>query len=168
MPENIDNVDDTDEGSDGGAIQAARDAASRWEAKAKEAVRQAETAKEEAVAEVRREQISTSLMKKAGFEGLADVFASEVDGELTDQAAEKWLTGRGLKATTENIETAQGTDSAAGGLEAVASLGSQVASAATGSTDTTFDGRMDKVADGFKGSALDLAEAIEKEFADLG
>jgi len=93
-------------------------------------------------AQVKREAEASSLMSNAGFEGLADIFASEVDDELTAEAAAQWLKKRGLQATSES----SGDEAAsAEQVSQVADLGSQVASATLDLSEGGFNSKMDEL-----------------------
>jgi len=155
----------TEEGtSDSATLQAVRESEKRAKARTKELEGQLAEQEETIRASVRRESEAASLMEKAGFAGLADVFAAEVEGELSEQAAIAWLTKRGLAAPNSKEGDAEGTAA----LADVAGTGSSVAAAAAGNDETNFDKRLDKVESEFKGSPMDLADAIAAEFNDLG
>ena len=93
-------------------------------------------------AQVKREAEASSLMSNAGFEGLADIFASEVDDELTAEAAAGWLKKRGLQASSESSEE---DESSAEQVGQVADLGSQVASATQDLSEGGFNKKMDEL-----------------------
>ncbi len=84
------------------------------------------TAGDDAIAKVKRTQTASSLMPE-GFEGLADVFETEVDGELDAAAAATWLAGRGFTASSD--EAAEEAAKQAAALEEVTNLGGAVAAA---------------------------------------
>ena len=84
------------------------------------------TAGEDAIALVERGSKAAGLMPE-GFKGLADIFATEVDGDLDAESAAEWLKGRGFTAApSENAEEVVDT---ATELEAVTNLGGAVAAA---------------------------------------
>jgi len=92
----------------------------------KAANRAVKTAGEDAIAKVKRGQTASSLMPE-GFEGLSDIFETEVDGDLTEASAAAWLAGRGFSAAPNESETEAAEQVAA--LEEVANLGGAVAAA---------------------------------------
>lgn len=82
-------------------------------------------------------------MSNAGFAGLADVFAADVDGDLTQEAATAWLTERGLTASPEGAQEVQApVDQQVGD---VADLASQVAAADQSGTPQDFSKRIDEI-----------------------
>lgn len=84
------------------------------------------TAGNDAIAKVKRVATAVSLMPE-GFEGFSDIFESEVDGELTKEAAAEWLAGRGFTASLDEANEAAAEQAA--GLEEVTNLGGAVAAA---------------------------------------
>ena len=91
-----------------------------------DALKAVKTAGADAVAKVKRGQTASTLMPK-GFEGFADVFEADVDGELTAESAAEWLKGRGFTASSDEAE--KEAVEAAVELEKVTDLGGAVAAA---------------------------------------
>ena len=93
------------------------------------------TAGDDAIAKVKRSEDASSLMPD-GFEGLADIYETEVDGELNAASAAEWLKGRGITAApSENVEDPEA--SVASALEEVTNLGSAVAAAGNSTLEDT-------------------------------
>ena len=125
----------------------------------KDAQRAVKTAGEEAVAKVKRVQNATSLMPE-GFEGLSDVYESEVDGELTKESAAEWLKGRGFSAPSDAIvqEEAQVAEA----LEEVTNLGGAVQAAGNLTPEDSVSARLKEVAASGEHKTLpDLTAALE-------
>jgi len=114
-------------------------------------------------AQVKRESEANSLMSNAGFSGLADIFASEVDGELTAVAATEWLKRRGLSASPETSEEGEPLAEQVGN---VADLGSRVAAATQDASGASFTRKMDDAQANAKSTDAYFAELerITKEF----
>lgn len=115
----------------------------------------AEEALATARAQVKREAEASSLMSNAGFAGLADIFASEVDDELTAVTAAEWLKKRGLSASSE---TSEGDDTPAEQVGNVADLGSQIAAATQDASGASFTRKMDDAQANAKGMDAYFAE----------
>lgn len=121
-------------------------------AKLKAAEARAETAADDARKEIVREATAISLLGKK-YEGLAKYFSLEVDGELTEAEAKKWLDGRGLAGSTDsdktNSDDADSDKDSATDLESVTNLSSKVAATATVTPDQKVDAEIGKAADDF-------------------
>ena len=122
--EDNDQTDPTGE-SNSPVIEDFRRREKQLKAQLKEAQAQADAALADARAQVERENAASQLMSNAGFAGLADVFASDVDGDLTPEAATKWLEQRGLAASPEGAPEVN--EPAAEQVGNVADLGAQIA-----------------------------------------
>jgi hypothetical protein len=129
----------------------------------KEAEAKAKSTEATVRAQVEREQRAGSLMPK-GFEGLADVFEREVEGELSTEAAAEWLTQRGINVTpNEEVEGTAPVAPVAAGLQEVTDLGAAAAAASNLTpTDTILD-NIRKADEGFAGagSLPDVTKALE-------
>ena len=108
----------------------------------KDANARVKTAGEDAIAQVKRQDLSSSLMPE-GFKGLADVFENEVDGELNAESANKWLEGRGITASS-NQEPDEAAKKAAE-LERVTNLGGAVAAAGNLTPEDSVIKQLDEV-----------------------
>lgn len=118
------------------------------------------TAGVDAIALVERGVVASSLMPE-GYEGFADIFATEVDGELTQATANEWLAGRGFTAPSDELkaEAAQ----AAANLEAVTDLGGAVAAAGNLTPEDTIATQLaEVVTPGTYQSLPDVSEAVSK------
>lgn len=115
----------------------------------------------EARAQVKREAEASSLMSNAGFGGLADVFAAEVDGDLTPEAATEWLSKRGLAASSDTDESEPDPAEQVG---EVVDLGSQVAAAVQDPTGGSFDKQLDGLEESAKGSLDAFSASVEELF----
>ena len=100
------------------------------------------TAGENAVAKVKRVQEASSLMPK-GFEGLSDIFETEVDGELTEESAAEWLKGRGFTASSDDIDAEAAKKAAE--LEEVTNLGGAVAAAGNLTPEDSIDAQLEAI-----------------------
>jgi len=100
------------------------------------------TAGADAVAKVKRVSQASSLMPE-GFEGLSDIFETEVDGELTTEAAAEWLSGRGFTAPSDKANAEAAAQAAE--LEAVTNLGGAVAAAGNLTPEDTITQRLKEV-----------------------
>ena len=128
-------------------------------AQIKEAKTAAKDAVEDARTQVVRESTAKSLMP-SGFEGLANYFEQEVDGELTAEAAAEWLKERGIAVSPDDVVEEAGA-SAAADVEGITDLGSAVAAAASENPDSDFDKRLGETTEGLKGPG-DLPELTKK------
>ena len=118
------NVEVQGEQPDNAVIKALRDQVSKLEKEAKNARSQVE-----------REYQAKDLMP-AQYEGLTAYFVQETDGDVTPEAVNDWLAGRGLAVTPSEATQEEQPDTAQE-LAEVADLGSSVAAAAsTTPTDT--------------------------------
>ena len=127
-------------------------------AQIKEAKTVAKDAVEDARVKVARESTAKSLMP-SGFEGLANYFEQEVDGELTAEAAAEWLKERGIAVSPDDVVEKDAT--IASDVEGITNLGSAVAAAASENPDSDFDKRLGETAEGLKGAG-DLPELNRK------
>lgn len=141
MTTNIESADDaqTDPDGESQVIADFRKREKELKAQIVAAQEAASTALVDAHAQVRRENEASQLMSNAGFSGLSDVFASEVDGDLTPEAATAWLEKRGLTASSE---TSEQTPSPAEQVGDVADLGAQIAAVNQGNTPQGFEKRI--------------------------
>jgi len=101
--------------------------------KLKAAEAKAKTAAEDTRKEIIRENTAVNLMGDK-FEKLAPYFAQEVEGELTQEAAVKWLADKGFEGSSDSGDNASNIEQEesvgiAQELEKVTNLGSKVASA---------------------------------------
>ncbi len=135
------------EGTDNDLIRNLR--AQLKEAKALNKANDPEVIREQVLAEVNRESTAASLMDKAGFPKLSTLFAKEVDGEPTAEAAAEFLSGLGLTAQTPSDDSKPGveTDSAtpaqiAAEVEKLAAAGREAAAGSGG--DVPLDELLDK------------------------
>jgi len=118
------------------------------------------TAGDDALDQVKRAKVASSLMPE-GFEGFADVFAKEVDGELDAEAAAEWLKSRGFAAPSEKI--ASEAAEAAEALEEVTNLGGAVAAAGNLTPEDNITKQLQDIKDSNEYKTLpDLTEAINK------
>jgi hypothetical protein len=117
------------------------------------------TAAEDAVAQVERGSKAAGLMPE-GFKGLADIFASEVDGELDAASAAEWLKGRGFSASSD--ETVEEVADTATELQKVTDLGGAVAAAGSLTPEDTILKQLGEVVDPNAYQSLsDVVEAID-------
>ncbi|MHC4372124.1 MAG: hypothetical protein ACYSW8_31345 [Planctomycetota bacterium] len=117
------------------------------------------TAAEDAVAQVERGSTAAGLMPE-GFKGLADIFASEVDGELDAASAAEWLKGRGFSASSD--ETVEEVADTAAELQKVTDLGGAVAAAGSLTPEDTILKQLGEVVDPNAYQSLsDVVEAID-------
>lgn len=120
--------------------------------------RAAKTAGADAVAKVKRTQTASTLMPE-GFKGLADVFESEVDGDLTEATAAEWLKGRGFGATSDELGEKAGEKAAE--LEAVTNLGSAVAAAGNLIPEDSITSALKELEESGKHKSItELSEAV--------
>jgi hypothetical protein len=125
----------------------------------KDLTKAVKTAGDDAIAKVKRGAVASSLMPE-GFEGLADIFESEVDGELTKEAAAEWLATRGFTASSD--EASEEAAEQAANLEAVTNLGGAVAAAGSLTPeDSVITGLGEIVKPGTPQSLDDVTKAIE-------
>ena len=115
------------------------------------------TAGADAVALVERGAKAAGLMPD-GFKGLADIYASEVDGELDKDSAAEWLKGRGFGAASPELEQGEVADTVTE-LEAVTDLGGAVAAAGNLTPEDTFAKQLDEVVDPNKYQSLEEISA---------
>jgi hypothetical protein len=74
-----------------------------------------------------------------GYKGLASYFEKEVEGDLTAEAASKWLADRGIQASSNDGGEAEVKEpSKATELQSVTDLGSAVAAAASATPEDSF------------------------------
>ena len=88
--------------------------------------------------EIERGRAAATIVNALGYPLMADDFASQVEGELTEELAVTFLKGKGLEPkTTDATDNDETTDDSpavlAAKLAATANLGSQLADAASGS-----------------------------------
>ncbi len=100
------------------------------------------TAGEDAVALVERGSKAAGLMPE-GFKGLADIFATEVDGELNAESAAEWLKTRGISGAAP--KTVEEVTDPVTELEAVTDLGSAVAAAGGLTPENSIQKQLDEV-----------------------
>lgn len=125
-----------------------------------DALKAVKTAGADAVAEVKRADLASTLMPK-GYEGFADVFASEVDGALDADAATEWLKGRGFTAEAPDEAVEEAAKKAAE-LEAVTDLSGAVAAAGNLTPeDSVITSLGEVVKPGTPQSLEDVTQAIE-------
>ena len=118
------------------------------------------TAGADAIAKVKRTQTASSLMPK-GFEGLSDIFETEVDGELDAASAAEWLKGRGFTASSD--EAKEKAAETAKDLEAVTDLGSAVAAAGGLSAEDSVTQQLGEVVTpGTPQTLLDVINGVDK------
>ncbi len=118
------------------------------------------TAGADAIALVERGTKAAGLMPE-GFKGVADIYATEVDGELTADNATEWLKGRGFTASPdkEALEEANVVSQ----LEAVTDLGSAVAAAGSLSPQDAIIARLEELKTSNEYKTLpEYTAAIEK------
>lgn len=130
-------------------------------AEIKAAKKDAKDAVSNARAQVKREDTAKSLMPD-GFQGLADIFEQEVDGDLTADSAAKWLADRGITATPTE-EVGEEEPEVVEVFEEVTNLSGQVAAAsAMAPTDSKLKA-ISEAADGIvgAGSLPDVTKALE-------
>ena len=114
------------------------------------------TAGADAIALVERGAKAAGLMPE-GFKGLADIYASEVDGDLDQDSAAEWLKGRGFGVAPPK-EGEVVVDTAAE-LEAVTDLGGAVAAAGNLSPEDSFTKQLEEVVDPNKYQSLEEISA---------
>lgn len=141
MTTNTDSADDaqTDSGGESQVIADFRRREKELKALLEAKTEEANQALAAAHAQVKRDMDASQLMSNAGFSGLSDVFASEVDGDLTPEAAAAWLTKRGLTASPEDSDQ---TPSPAEQVGDVADLGAQIAAVNRSNTPQGFEKRI--------------------------
>ena len=126
----------------------------------KTAKRATKTAGDDAIALVERGTKAAGLMPE-GFKGLADIYATEVDGELTADSAAEWLKGRGFAASSDKLEEEEAE--VASDLEKVTDLGGAVAAAGNLTPEGTLDKQLGEVIDPTVFQSLeDVTKAMEK------
>ncbi len=137
MSEETKTGEETTETTEGQENDLIRDLRSKIDAanqRTKDAERVAVSAVEAVRAEVARTAEAATLVNELGFPQMANVVASNVEGELTAESVGSYLTSLGLvkqAATDTSGESKTDTPDAAG-FQAVTDLGSEVASAASG------------------------------------
>lgn len=113
------------------------------EAKAQLKANDPEVIRAQVLAEANRENTAASLMDKAGYPKLSNLFASQVDGELDASKAEEFLSGLGLAAEKPSDDpvpaSADGLTPAqiAAEVERLAAAGAEAGS--LGKTDVPID-----------------------------
>ena len=95
------------------------------------------TVADETRAEITRESNASNLIPKE-YASLVPYFVQEVDGELTKEAADKWLADKGLTASPEVKEATAPVVDPAAALEEVTNLGGQIAAASAVTPDESF------------------------------
>jgi len=100
------------------------------------------TAGADAIALVERGTKAAGLMPE-GFKGLADIFATEVDGDLDAASAAEWLKGRGFAASPDETPVEEATE--ASELEKVANLGAEVVASGNLTPTNTIDKQLEEV-----------------------
>ena len=126
----------------------------------KDALRAVKTAGSDALAKVKRDKEASSLMPE-GFEGFADIFATEVDGDLTKESAAEWLKARGFAAPSEKIASEDAAHAAQ--LEEVTNLGGAVAAAGNLTPEDNITKQLQEIKDSNEYHTLpDLTAAINK------
>ena len=126
----------------------------------KDALRAVKTAGSDALEKVKRDKVASSLMPE-GFEGFADIFATEVDGDLTQESAAEWLKARGFAAPSEKIASEEAAHASA--LEEVTNLGGAVAAAGNLTPEDNITKQLQDIQDSGEYKTLpDLTAAISK------
>lgn len=104
-------------------------------------------------AEVARTSQATAFVNELGFPQMAEVVASNVEGELTAESVGSYLVTLGLKKQaapdTSGESTVETAVPDASGFQAITDLGSEVASAASGDPAQALDKRIGE-ADSFE------------------
>lgn len=159
MSENTDTGTGSQESSEeSSVIQTLRADLKAAKAEVKAARSDGDEALATARAQVKREAEAASLMSEAGFKGLADVFAAEVDGDLTEEAASQWLKTRGLEASSDSGESSADPATQVG---EVADLGSQVAAASGDVAQQNFGKRIDELEANAGGSLESFLDGLQ-------
>ena len=119
------------------------------------------TAGDDAVALVERGTKAAGLMPE-GFKGLADIYATEVDGDLDKDSAAEWLKGRGFGVAPPDGQASEEADTASD-LEAVTDLGGAVAAAGNlNATDDITKQLEEVITPGTFQSLKDVSAAVDK------
>ena len=118
------------------------------------------TAGADAIALVERGTKAAGLMPE-GFKGLADIYATEVDGELDSDSAAEWLKGRGFAASSDELEGEEADT--ASELEKVTNLGGAVAAAGNLTPEDNITKQLeDVITPGKYQSLKDVTAAVDK------
>jgi len=118
------------------------------------------TAGEDAVALVERGATATGLMPE-GFKGFADIFATEVDGELTADSAAEWLKSRGMSTSPDGQEEEAAEKAVE--LEAVTNLGADIVASGNLKPQDTISKQLEEVITPGKYQSLsDVTAAVDK------
>ena len=137
----------------------------RAEVKAAKAL--AKSAASEARAEISREAAANSLIPEA-YKALVPYFVQEVDGDLTKEAADKWLADKGLTASPAVVEETAPVVDPAVALEEVTNLGGQIAAASAVTPDDSFAKALNDTQEGLShiGDLPTLTSRIEALLGD--
>ena len=118
------------------------------------------TAGADAVALVERGTIAAGLMPE-GFKGLADIYATEVDGDLDAESAAEWLKGRGFAASSDEKQ-GEVADPATE-LEKVTDLGAAVVAAGNLTPEDSITKQLEEVVTpGTFQSLKDVVAGVDK------
>ena len=129
-------------------------------AQLKTAKQATKTAGADAIALVERGTKAAGLMPE-GFKGLADIYATEVDGELDSDSAAEWLKGRGFAASSDELEGEEADT--ASELEKVTNLGGAVAAAGNLTPEDSITKQLEGVITPGKYQSLkDVTAAVDK------
>lgn len=111
-------------------------------------------------AKIKRENDAKALMPK-GYEGLAGYFEQEVDGELTAEAAAKWLAAKGVAASSDDSDPAPQVNPAQE-LADVTDLGASVAAASNQTSANPVTEKMAEIEKEAGQSPGNLTELTER------
>lgn len=89
-----------------------------------------------------REQQAHKIVNDLGYPGLASLAVEKIEGEVTEESALAFLEGLGLKAQSESDTGTEVAVSSPKGVESVANLGQQIASAARGTANLAVEARL--------------------------
>lgn len=164
-------------GSDSQTFTDLRDNYNKLEKALKTATTRADNAEAEAHAKVKREQEAATLLSMSGLQGLADVVAGEVDGDINEDSVARWVNERNLKPapatddnaasddTKEDDVSDQTPDTPASDVAGVSDLASQVAAANEDSDMQNLSKRIDAIeedANSLDGFADSIAEIVNQ------
>lgn len=122
------------QGQDSAVIKALRQREKELAGRIRELEGAANTAIEQARAEVKREASAFQIVNELGFPKLAPLVVEKIQGDVTEESVRAFLAGIGLEAQSGASGSGSGAPqaSAVADVAGVASLGQQLASAARG------------------------------------
>ena len=138
-PSSGSSTEELEQGQDSAVLQALRDKVKDQSRIIKELEGASKTAREQVLAEVKREASAVQIVSDLGFPKLAPLVVEKIQGNITEESVKAFLDEIGLVAPSEAPAPLSQPLSSIGEIASVASLGQQLASAArgTGTKDVT-------------------------------